>query len=98
VTVTALNQGTSGLSIGSIACASTLTNPGNGCVALQSLCTGVVNPASLGYIVDHKRLLLPEHGGRYGHAGMQGVLPWDFTGAARPALSFGWITARKPCE
>lgn len=32
VRVTAANRGTSGLAIGSIACRSTLTNPGNGCI------------------------------------------------------------------
>jgi iron complex outermembrane receptor protein len=90
VTVTAANQGTSGIPIGSIACASTLTSPTNGCVPYNPFGTGVVNPASLGYIVDHNDYYFLNMEEDTGHAGMQGVLPWDFTGAGAPALSFGW--------
>ena len=89
VTVTAANQGTSGLPIGSIACASTLTSPTNGCVPYNPFGTGVVNPAALGYIVDHNDYYFLNMEEDTGHAGMQGVLPWDFTGAGAPALSFG---------
>ena len=90
VTVTAANQGSSGLAIGSIACASTLTSPTNGCVPYNPFGTGVVTPASLNYIVDHNDYYFLNMEEDTAHAGMQGVLPWDFTGAGAPAVSFGY--------
>lgn len=90
VTVTALNQGTSGLPIGSTACASTLTNPTNGCVPYNPFGTGVVSQQSLNYIVDHNDFYLLNMEEDTAHAGMQGVLPWNVTGAGAPAVSFGF--------
>ncbi|HXL70242.1 MAG TPA: TonB-dependent receptor [Rhizomicrobium sp.] len=90
VTVTAANQGTSGLAIGSVACASTLTNPTNGCAPYNPFGTGVVSPASLNYIVDHNDYYFLNMEEDTAHAGMQGVLPWDLTGAGAPAVTFGY--------
>ncbi len=90
VTVTALNQGTSGLPIGSVACGSTLTNPTNGCVPYNPFGTGVVSQQSVNYIVDHNDFYLLNMQQDTFHAGMQGVLPWDMTGAGAPAVSFGF--------
>ena len=90
VTVTAANQGTSGLAIGSGACASTLNNPTNGCAPYNPFGTGVVSPASLNYIVDHNDYYFLNMEEDTAHAGMQGVLPWDLTGAGAPAVTFGY--------
>ncbi|MEP6784485.1 MAG: TonB-dependent receptor [Sphingomonadales bacterium] len=51
VFVTAANQGTSGLAIGSIACRSTLTAPTNGCIPLNRLGVGAANPAAVAYVL-----------------------------------------------
>jgi iron complex outermembrane recepter protein len=90
VNVTSANVGTSGLPIGSIACASTLTSPTNGCVPYNPFGTGVVTPAALNYIVDHNDFYLLNMEQDTFRAGMQGVLPWDFTGAGAPAVAFGY--------
>jgi iron complex outermembrane receptor protein len=90
VTVSAANVGTSGLPIGTIACASTLANPTNGCVPYDPFGTGVVTPASLHYITDQNDYYFLNMEEDTGHAGMQGVLPWNLTGAGAPAVSFGW--------
>lgn len=50
VRVTAANQGSSGLAIGTIVCRSTLTDPGNGCVPLNVLGEGVASPAAIAYV------------------------------------------------
>jgi len=44
VRVTAANRGTSGLAIGSIACRTTLTNPGNGCIPQNLFGDGQYTP------------------------------------------------------
>ncbi len=44
VRVTAANRGTSGLAIGSIACRTTLSNPGNGCIPLNLFGVQPVTP------------------------------------------------------
>ncbi len=90
VTVTSANVGSSGLAIGSIACASTLTNPTNGCSPYNPFGLGVVTPAALNYIVDHNDYYFLNMEEDTAHAGMQGVLPWDLTGAGAPAVSFGY--------
>ena len=90
VTVTAANVGSSGLAIGSVACASTLTNPTNGCAPYNPFGTGVVTPQSLNYIVDHNDYYFLNMEEDTAHAGMQGVLPWDLTGAGAPAVTFGY--------
>ncbi|MEN3749142.1 TonB-dependent receptor [Sphingomonas sp. HF-S3] len=43
-------------SSGAIVCRSTLTNPGNGCVPLNILGTGVASPAALDYVMGHSYL------------------------------------------
>jgi len=50
VTVTAANVGTSGLALGSIACRSTLTAPGNGCAPLNLFGENNYSAASAAYI------------------------------------------------
>ena len=50
VRVTSANVGTSGLAIGSIACASTLTAPTNGCRPLNIMGIGVADPAAIAWI------------------------------------------------
>ena len=51
VVVTAANAGTSGLAPGSIACRSTLTNPGNGCVPLNRIGLGGMSQAAINYVL-----------------------------------------------
>ncbi|MES2496459.1 MAG: TonB-dependent receptor [Pseudomonadota bacterium] len=43
-------------SSGAIVCRSTLTNPGNGCVPLNILGTGVASPAAIDYVLGHSYL------------------------------------------
>ncbi len=76
--------------------ASTLTNPTNGCVPYNPFGTGVVTPAAVDYIVDHNDFYLLNMEEDTAGAGMQGVLPWDLTGAGAPAVAFGVNIARKP--
>src|SRR6185437_6606320 len=75
--------------LGSIACASTLTNPTNGCVPYNPFGTGVVSQAAINYIVDHNDFYLLTMQEDTARAAMQGVLPWDVTGAGAPAVAFG---------
>ena len=89
VVVTGANQGASGLAIGSIACRSTLTNPANGCVPLNPFGLNVITPQAVAYVVDHNDYYLLNMEEDTARASMQGVLPWDFTGAGAPALAFG---------
>lgn len=49
VRVTAANVGASGLPLGTIACRSTLTNPANGCVALNVFGEGNASPEAIAY-------------------------------------------------
>ena len=90
VTVTAANVGTSGLPIGTTACASTLTSPTNGCVPYDPFGTGVVSQEAVNYIVDHNDFYLLNMEQDTAHAGMQGLLPWNLTGAGAPAVTFGF--------
>ena len=89
VTVTAANQGKSNIAIGSIACRSTLTDPGNGCIPYNIMGTGVADPLSVRYIIDnHDYYHLNVQQDSAG-ASMQGVLPWDLIGAGAPSTAFG---------
>ena len=89
VLVTAANQGSSGLAIGSIACRSTLANPANGCVPLNPFGLNVITPQAVAYVVDHNDYYLLNLEQDTARASMQGVLPWDLTGAGGPAVAFG---------
>jgi len=80
VTVTAANQGKSGLAIGSIACRSTLTVPANGCVPYNIMGTGVADPLSVKYIIDNNDYYHLNIQQDSAGASMQGVLPWDLLG------------------
>ncbi len=76
VRVTAANVGTSGLSIGSIACRSTLTAPTNGCQPLDLFGDGVASQAAVNYITyknDFENIVLNQD---VVAASIQGTLPW----------------------
>lgn len=94
VAVTSANVGTSGLPIGSIACRSTLTDPGNGCAPLNVFGEHDVPGQTLDYITNTSRW-----GGDFGMSvmnqdvfagSMQGQLPegWSLP-AGRIAVAFG---------
>ena len=89
VFVTSANKGTSNLTIGSIACRSTLTTPTNGCVPFNIFGLGVESQAATDYIVDHDDFYHLNMQQDTFDASVQGVLPWNPTGAGAPAVSFG---------
>lgn len=89
VYVTAANVGSSGLPIGSIACASTLTNPTNGCQPLDVFGNGVASQAAINYINTNQDFEIQVLDEDVASGSMQGVLPWDLTGAGRPSVAFG---------
>ena len=89
VAVTAANVGASGLAIGSIACRSTLTNPTNGCVPLNPFGLNVITPQAVAYVVDHNDYYFLNMEEDTAGASMQGVLPWNLTGAGAPSTAFG---------
>ena len=89
VAVTPGNVGASGLAIGSVACRSTLTNPSNGCVPLNPFGLNVITPQAVAYVVDHNDYYLLNMEEDTAGASMQGVLPWNLTGAGAPSTAFG---------
>jgi iron complex outermembrane recepter protein len=89
VVVGAGNVGSSGLTIGSIACRSTLTNPTNGCVPLNPFGLNVVTQQAIDYVVDHNDYYFLNMEEDTAGASMQGVLPWDLLGAGAPSTAFG---------
>ncbi|HXR96185.1 MAG TPA: TonB-dependent receptor [Rhizomicrobium sp.] len=89
VTVSSANVGTSGLTIGSIACRSTLTNPTNGCVPLDPFGVNVITPDAVAYVVDHNDYYFLNMQEDTARVAAQGVLPWNLTGAGAPAVAFG---------
>ena len=89
VAVTAANVGASGLAIGSVACRSTLTNPANGCVPLNPFGLNVITPQAVAYVVDHNDYYFLNMEEDTAGASMQGVLPWNLTGAGAPSTAFG---------
>ena len=89
VRVTAANAGASGLTVGTIACRSTLTAPLNGCVPLDVLGTGVQNPAAVAYVNTNNNWQFQNEEQDTFDASMQGKLPWDVTGAGVPSVAFG---------
>jgi outer membrane receptor protein involved in Fe transport len=89
VRVTAANVGASGLTIGSIACASTLTAPLNGCVPLDILGTGVQSQAAVNYVDTNNDWQFQTEEQDTADASMQGKLPWDLLGAGAPSVAFG---------
>jgi iron complex outermembrane receptor protein len=94
VRVTALNVGTSGLPIGSIACRSTLANPTNGCSPLNIFGTNNASAAAMAYTNGKARA-----GGNWAQsvlnedvfaASMQGQLPEEWSLGAGPiSVAFG---------
>ncbi len=95
VTVTSANVGTSGLTIGSIACRSTLTAPTNGCLPLNIIGDNKVPSAVLDYIEpgrldpwgiqDQSHWIMNQN---VFSASMTGVLPWGLS-AGPIAAAFG---------
>jgi len=89
VAVTAANQASlGGQPIGSIVCASIVANPT--CQPYDPFGTGVVTQQALNYIVDRNDFYFLNMEEDTAHGGMQGVLPWNLTGAGAPAVSFGF--------
>ena len=89
VRVTTANVGTSGLTVGAIACRSSLTAPTNGCVPLNIMGTGVQSPSAVNYTQDNNDFYLLNMEQDTAGGSIQGALPWDLTGAGAPALAFG---------
>ena len=92
VRVTAANVGASGLAVGSIACRSSLSNPGNGCRPLDLFGVGVASPDAIAYVNgparaghDYQLAVLNQD---VASASMQGVLPWSL-GAGQVSVAFG---------
>jgi outer membrane receptor protein involved in Fe transport len=88
VFVTTANKGTSGLSIGQVACRSTLTNPANGCVPLNVFGDGVASPQAIAYNNaqnDFELVLLNQY---VASASIQGTTPWGLP-AGRIAVAGG---------
>jgi outer membrane receptor protein involved in Fe transport len=94
VVVTTVNQGTSGLPIGSIQCATTLTNPTNGCQPLNIFGTGNASEAALQYIQPGRNDPGKANDVLYTMyqdvvaGSMQGTLPWELP-AGKVAVEFG---------
>lgn len=94
VTVTALNQGNSGLPLGATVCASSLTNPYNGCVPLNIFGNGGVTQAALNYVDPGRNNPALVNSVLYtmyqdvASASMQGTLPWELP-AGKVAVAFG---------
>ncbi len=89
VYVTAANVGTSGLPIGSIACRSSLTNPTNGCQPLDVFGEGVASPNAVNYVNTDKNFETMVLNEDVFSGSMQGILPWNLTGAGAPSVAFG---------
>jgi len=92
VRVSAANVGASGLPIGSIACRSSLADPGNGCQPLNLFGTGVASAAAIDYINgparqghDYQLAILTQD---VASVAVQGNLPWSF-GAGPVSVAFG---------
>ncbi|HVV70497.1 MAG TPA: TonB-dependent receptor, partial [Verrucomicrobiae bacterium] len=89
VLVTTANRGTSGLPIGSIACASTLTSPTNGCVPLNVFGNGNYSLGAMNYLsmnnVDFEDMVLNQD---VLEGSAQGVLPYGLP-AGQIAVSVG---------
>jgi len=92
VRVTEQNVGSSGLPIGSIACASTLIDPTNGCQPLNVFGVGNASPEAIAYITGVARAggetLLGILTQKVGSISMQGSLPFGFD-AGQVSTAFG---------
>lgn len=95
VTVTAANQGTSGLPLGSIQCRSTLITPTNGCQPLNPFGTAGVSEATINFISPGRsgNLAVMDQAHFYLNqdvveGSMQGILPWKVP-AGGVAVAFG---------
>jgi iron complex outermembrane receptor protein len=88
VTVTPAQAATSGLAAGSIACASTITNPTNGCSPLNVFGTGVASQAAINYIDTDRNFQLQNLNQDELSVSLQGVLPFGLS-AGRIAVAMG---------
>ena len=87
VTVASANSGTSGLSLGSIACRSSLT-AADGCQPLNVFGGGVASQAAINYVdtrSDSETMILSED---VAAGSMQGLLPWSLP-AGQISIVFG---------
>lgn len=78
-----------GVPANTIVCRSTLTNPTNGCVPLNPFGLNQITPQAVDYIVDHNDYYFLNMQQDTAGASMQGILPWDLTGAGAPSTAFG---------
>lgn len=78
-----------GVPANTIVCRSTLTNPSNGCVPLNPFGLNQITPQAVDYIVDHNDYYFLNMQQDTAGASMQGILPWDVTGAGAPSTAFG---------
>jgi len=78
-----------GVAAGTIVCRSSLTNPNNGCQPLNVFGEGVASQAAINYVNTDKNFQIMVLGEDVFSGSMQGILPWDITGAGKPALTFG---------
>jgi len=94
VTVTTANVGSSGLPIGSVQCASTLTSPQNGCVPINLFGSAGVTTAAANYLAPGRLNPAIEDQAHFRmnqdvvEGSAQGVLPWGFE-AGKIAVAFG---------
>ena len=78
-----------GVPANTIVCRSSLTNPTNGCVPLNPFGLNNLTPQAVNYIVDHNDYYFLNMEEDTAGASMQGVLPWNLTGAGAPSTAFG---------
>ncbi|HEY4276313.1 MAG TPA: TonB-dependent receptor [Rhizomicrobium sp.] len=78
-----------GVPANTIVCRSSLTSPSNGCVPLNPFGLNQITPQAVNYIVDHDDYYFLNMQQDTAGASMQGILPWDVTGAGAPSTAFG---------
>lgn len=78
-----------GVPANTIVCRSSLSNPTNGCVPLNPFGLNQITPQAVNYIVDHNDYYFLNMQEDTAGASMQGILPWDLTGAGAPSTAFG---------
>ena len=78
-----------GVPANTIVCRSSLTNPTNGCVPLNPFGLNNLTPQAVNYIVDHNDYYFLNMEEDTAGASMQGILPWNLTGAGAPSTAFG---------
>jgi outer membrane receptor protein involved in Fe transport len=72
-----------------IVCRSSLSNPTNGCQPLNVFGEGVASQAAINYVNTDQNFQTMVLGEDVLSGSMQGILPWDVTGAGAPSVAFG---------